>query len=52
MKEYKVKLNIDGYVRIQYISLEDDLTNNEVKEAVSDYIKDLFDWSYEEVINE
>jgi len=52
MKEYKVKLNLDGYIRYSYISLENDLTDDEVKEAVSDYIKDLFDWSYEEVINE
>lgn len=52
MKEYKVKLNIDGYIRYSYISLEDDLTEDEIRNAVADYIKELFDWDYEEVINE
>ena len=52
MKDYKIKLNLEGNVKYSYISLENDLTEDEVKEAITDYVKELFDWSYEEVINE
>ena len=52
MKDYKIKLNLEGNVKYSYISLENDLTEDEVKEAITDYVKELFDWSYEEVIDE
>ena len=52
MKEYKVKLNLDGYVLIQYIKLENDLTEDELDVPVAEFVNELFDWDYEEVINE
>lgn len=52
MKEYKVKLNLDGYVKIYYINLENDLTEDELDDVVADFVNELFDWDYKEVINE
>lgn len=52
MKKYKIRLNLDGEIRQSYIELENDLTEDEIKEAIKDYIDELFDYRYEEVINE
>ena len=52
MKKYKIKLYLDGDVRFSYIELENNLTEDEVKEAVKDYIDELFDYRYEEVLDE
>ena len=59
MKKYKIRLNLDGEIRQSYIELrqsyielENDLTEDEIKEAIKDYIDELFDYRYEEVIDE
>ena len=52
MKEYRVKLNLDGNVKIYYLNLENDLTEDELDDAVTDFVNELFDWDYEEVIND
>lgn len=50
--KYKIRLNLDGDIRYSHIELENDLTEDEVKEAIKDYIDELFDYDYEEVLDE
>ncbi len=52
MKKYKIRLNLDGDIRLSYIELENDLTEVEVKEAIKEYIDEIFDYDFEEVLDE
>lgn len=52
MKKYKIWLELDGEIRQSYIELENGLTEDEIKEAINDYVDELFDYDYEEVLDE
>lgn len=51
-KKYRINLNLDGDKRVYHLELDSDFTEDESKEAIEEFVKELFYWDYEEVINE
>ena len=50
--KYRINLNLDGDKRVYHLELDSDFTEDETKEAIGSFGDELFDWNYEEVIDE
>lgn len=51
-KKYRINLNLDGDKRAYHLELDSDFTEDETKETIEEFVKELFYWNYEEVLDE